>query len=175
VRESGTFSWNTALGLHQLVCDTCRTAGHDDNKWTVLDPAYQQVEPDKVAGLGLELVAIPPAEPDTGTGRIELRLDGETVGDAALTLSPRTRRGHRRLGYGRVLALAALSRYDWSLEGPRWVRGDRRVRALAAVRGEGYRWMMSATPDTSAGRAFVETLPLTAADSGSYAQVGQSG
>ncbi|MFI5606860.1 GNAT family N-acetyltransferase [Amycolatopsis sp. NPDC051903] len=170
VCEDGTFSWNTALRQHQLFCRACRTAGHDDHVWVMLDPAYEQLDPDDATAAGLELVVTPPGEPGE-PGAIKLYLDGVAAGDVVLTLHPDDRAGvlelvrvapaHRRRGYGRVLALAAMSREGWSTNGPRWVRGDRRGRALAAARrGEGYTWTTATLPDTKEAHAFAEALPI---------------
>jgi GNAT superfamily N-acetyltransferase len=179
VPESGTFSWNTSLRLHELVCGACRADGHDDHAWAMVDPAYEQIEPDQATGAGFELVAVAPAGALVAGGRIELRLDGPAVGDASLFVCTadrfgmlelvRVAPGHRRRGYGRLLALAALSRCDWSIEQPRWVRGDLRGRALAAVRrGAGYVWTTAQVPDTDEARAFARALPVSAAGGPQY-------
>ncbi|MFI5614986.1 GNAT family N-acetyltransferase [Amycolatopsis sp. NPDC051903] len=171
VPGSGTFSWIVALHLHSLICLRCRDEGHvDDHQWALIDPAYEQVEAGEAKGVGLELVAVPPAE-DAGPGRIELRLDGHAIGTATFAVCPQDRTGvlehvqvdaeHRGRGYGRVLALAAFSRLDWSTDGPHWVRGDRRVRALrGAQHGAGYAWTTTLIEDTPLARGFAKWLPL---------------
>ncbi|MEU4675221.1 GNAT family N-acetyltransferase [Amycolatopsis sp. NPDC023774] len=139
-----------ALSLHSLICHRCRDEGHTDHQWALIDPAYEQADVEEATGAGLELVAVPPDEA-AGPGRIELHLDGHAVGAATLAVCPQDRTGvleHvqvdgevRRRGYGRVLALAAFSRLDWFTDGPPWMRGDRRMRALrAAQHGVGYTW-----------------------------------
>ncbi|WIX84085.1 GNAT family N-acetyltransferase [Amycolatopsis carbonis] len=78
---------------------------------------------------------------------------------------------YRRRGYGRILAWAAFSRYDWSTEGPRWTRADRRVRALAAMRrGEGYTWTTLAVADTDEARGFAKSLQLPQAGAPMYCE-----
>ncbi|MEV6904020.1 hypothetical protein [Amycolatopsis sp. NPDC051372] len=68
----------------------------------------------------------------------------------------------RRRGYGRVLALAVFSRLDWFTDGPDWMHGDRRVRALrAAQHGAGYTWTTMLIEDTPQARGFAEWLPLS--------------
>ncbi|MDT8913466.1 error-prone DNA polymerase [Amycolatopsis sp. PS_44_ISF1] len=172
VRDSGTFSWNTSLRLYELVCGVCWESGHEDHAWALVDPAYEQVELSEAAGTGFELVALAlDGAVSSAAGRIELRLDGWVVGEATLFVCAtdrcgvlehvRVAPGYRRRGYGRPLALAVLSRYDWSTAQPRWVRGDLRGRALAAVRrGAGYAWTTASVPDTDEARAFEQMLPV---------------
>jgi GNAT superfamily N-acetyltransferase len=74
-------------------------------------------------------VRIRPAEPRGGIGRLQLRIDGDTLADLDLAICGPCRRAvleqvrvdedHRRFGYGRVLVAAALalappSEYSWS-------------------------------------------------------------
>ncbi|QRP47408.1 hypothetical protein [Amycolatopsis sp. FDAARGOS 1241] len=170
VPESGTFSWIVALRLHSLLCHRCRDDGHADHQWALIDPAYEQAEAGNATRAGLELVAVAPHE-DAAPGRIELHLDGHTIGAATLVVCPQDRLGvleHvqvddgiRRRGYGRILALAAFSRLDWYTDRAYWVRGDRRVRALrAAQRGAGYAWTTTLIENTPEARGFAEWLPL---------------
>ncbi|QRP46967.1 hypothetical protein [Amycolatopsis sp. FDAARGOS 1241] len=170
VSDSGTFSWIVALRLHSLICHRCRDDGHADHQWALIDPAYEQADLGQATRAGLELVAVAPDEV-AGPGRIELHVDGHAIGASTLAVCPQDRvgvlehvqvdDGSRRRGYGRILALAAFSRLGWSTDGPPWVRGDRRVRALrAAQHGAGYTWTTTLIENTPEARGFAEWLPL---------------
>jgi GNAT superfamily N-acetyltransferase len=124
-------SYSQRYRLHATFCETCHAQEACDPgarrlaEWAHLDVAIQHA-PDAAPGAGLVLVARPPAT-EAPTGRIELRLDGTTVGAASIALCIPCRTAmldyvhvdaaHRGLGYGRTLVAAARARaasYRWT-------------------------------------------------------------
>ncbi|HET6502278.1 MAG TPA: GNAT family N-acetyltransferase [Amycolatopsis sp.] len=143
LRISGAGSgWSHFYDLPDVTCRVCAALG-DTATWCLLDPTRQpaaEAAPER----GLTLVRFPPAR-RAGIGRIELQLNGQTVGEVSLAACGPCRRAvltgirvddvpvnYRRLGYGRVLVAAALAR-------------------APAAR---YRWSTTALRDTVEARAF---------------------
>lgn len=105
--------------------ETCTPTARRRAEWAHLDITRQHLADAEPTG-GLVLVALTPAT-KTMIGRIELRLEGATVGAATLTCCLSCRTGtlddvhvtadHRLLGYGRTLVAAAFARapaYTWT-------------------------------------------------------------
>jgi GNAT superfamily N-acetyltransferase len=127
-----TATYNHLYRLHATLCEICRLLERDDTRrtlaeWAHLDAARHHADADTPA-FGLALVAVPPPR-NAHAGQIQLRLNGNTVAHALITLCGPCRRGilhyihadqqYRRLGYGRTLAAAALARqptYQWTAE-----------------------------------------------------------
>ncbi|WP_020672309.1 GNAT family N-acetyltransferase [Amycolatopsis nigrescens] len=119
--------WSHFYNLPRVTCQVCYDQRDPAASWCLIEPA-DQYPPDKAPQEGLKLHAVAPLVRG-GIGRIELHLDGHAVGDLDLAACGPCRRAvieqlrvdhdHRRLGYGRILIAAALSRapadkYDWS-------------------------------------------------------------
>lgn len=145
VRGRGPYSWLPGLRRHALVCGQCRTGGEPVHEWVLIDPVYELVSDAGVAGIGMEIVAVPP-DVDAGPGRLELRVDGRARASAEVALCSLDRTGvvvhvrtdepFRRLGYGRALVLAALAR------------------------GPGYSWSTTAIESTTVAAGFAVTIPI---------------
>jgi GNAT superfamily N-acetyltransferase len=119
-----TRSYSHFLCTHVEHCDACYAAGRR-GEWIRVDPTRQH-QTDTAPTWGLALVVIPPPV-RAGVGQIRVHLEGVSVGDIDIALCAVDRRAvieqvrvdedYRRLGLGRLLVAAAISRaprYDWS-------------------------------------------------------------
>jgi hypothetical protein len=138
-----TTSYNHIYSTRDITCLVCHKLNPKTASWALIDPT-RQVTPDAVRGTGLELVAIPPPI-RAGIGRIELRLDGDVLGDIDLTLCSVDQRGvieHVRVDRGRY------RRHGYS----------RLLVAAARARGPNYTWTTTNVEDTVEARAFWATV-----------------
>ena len=156
-RAHGGFYWAPGLRRHVLYCRRCRDSDASD-EWALIDPEYDQHTAEQARGRGLELVVIAPAVA-AAPGRIELRVDGQPRSAVEVSLCGQDRTGvlgtvhtdepYRRLGYGRVLVLAALAR------------------------GPGYTWSTMTSKElssTETAAAFLRSLPLSSGEEPRYCQ-----
>jgi GNAT superfamily N-acetyltransferase len=117
--------------LHGTLCEVCRAqegyepASRHLAEWALLDVTTQRT-PGTARSDGLVLVAHPPTAGSLA-GRIELHLDGTEVGAVTVSLCAICRTAtldyvqvaadYRRLGFGRTLVAAAVTRapsYRWT-------------------------------------------------------------
>jgi len=121
-------SYHHLYGVTELTCNVCDVLRDPLASWCLVDPAVQHTAATAPRD-GLALVRIPPTVPRGGVGQLQLRIEGDALGDLDLAVCSPCRRavleqvrvdeGHRRMGYGRVLVAAALAlappaEYRWS-------------------------------------------------------------
>lgn len=119
-----SIGWSHFYRAETVACALCLEEGSDRATWCLVDPG----ENSGPQPFGLSLVVLPPAVRG-GVGRIEIRLDNDPIGDIDFAACGPCRRAvleqvrvddaYRRLGFGRVLVAAALTRapadlYTWS-------------------------------------------------------------
>ena len=115
-------------GVDEITCNVCYALRDPLATWCPVDPAVQYAEADAPQDR-FAIVRIPPTVPRGGIGQLQLRIDGDMLGDLRLAVCGPCRRAvlecvrvdeqHRRFGFGRVLVAAALalappSEYRWS-------------------------------------------------------------
>jgi GNAT superfamily N-acetyltransferase len=154
----GKGNWSHYYRLRVTGCRLCATLELEDKSarnladWCLIDPA-NQYDVATAPVQGLVLVRVPPVV-RAAPGRLELRLDGQVLADADVSLCPVEKRAvfehvrvdaeYRRLGYGRVLVAAAL------------------------ILGRGYDWSMTAISESTDARAFWATVGLPGPDTPAY-------
>lgn len=113
-----TLSWAPGLGLTSQTCTVCQMLRVDRASWCLVDPARHH-QADTAPEYGFALVRVPPAVPRGGVGQLQLRINGEILGDVDVAVCGPCGRGvlehvrvdpdHIRRGYGRVLVAAAVA------------------------------------------------------------------
>lgn len=120
--------WLTLYGRYDVTCRICRDLRLPRHTWCPIDPTDQTLTRDKEPPDSTDLLlTCRPPEVRGGIGRIELWIQRDCAGTAQLRVCGPCRVGvlehvavdppHRRLGYGRLLAAAALARgpgYRWT-------------------------------------------------------------
>ena len=112
----------------EMTCTVCYALRDPLASWCLVDATRQYSQADAPRD-GLAIVRISPSVPRGGVGQLQLRIEGDAVGDLDLAVcSPckravldqvRVDESRRRFGYGRVLVAAALALapppvYSWS-------------------------------------------------------------
>lgn len=113
-----TLGWAPGIGLTTQTCSACWALRTDRATWCLVDPGRHHCV-DDAPDFGFTIVRLPPATPRGGVGQLQVRVDGQAIGDTDIAVCTPCRRGvlehirvdhgHTHHGYGRVLVAAAAA------------------------------------------------------------------